>query len=189
MGLLVSLLWLVAALLVARFATRPWVEGVAAVLAGVAGTTLPDLDLLLPLGHRSGLTHSLLPLLLAFTVRNWRPVLGGLAIGIGLHLAADVFPNAMRGFATVKLPGIGSIGAGASYGWLGVQALLATLVGVALLVTRLPVRIAGVGAVLLIAIGVAYLHATDGGWPALCVYAAFGWAAVRRRSTSDRMNG
>ncbi len=188
MGLLVSLLWLAAALAVARFATRPWMAGVAAVLGGLAGTTLPDLDLLLPIGHRSALTHSLLPLLLVLTVRGARPVAAGLAIGIGLHLAADAFPNAMRGFATVKLPGAGSIGAAASYAWLGVQAIVATLIGVALLAATLPPRVAGVVAVALVAIGVAYLHATDGGWPALCIYAAFGWTALRRRSTSDGMS-
>ncbi|MBR8591667.1 hypothetical protein KD918_19910, partial [Acinetobacter baumannii] len=31
------------------------------------------------------------------------------------------------------------------------------------------------------AIGIAYLFVTDGGWPALGIYAAFGWLAVRQR--------
>ena len=30
-------------------------------------------------------------------------------------------------------------------------------------------------------IGIAYLMVADGGWPALGVYAALGWLAVRRR--------
>lgn len=182
-GLLVSLLWLAAAIAVADRSGRPWVQGAAVVLAGIAGTTLPDLDLLLPIGHRSGLTHSLLPIALALFATRWRPVMAGLAIGIGLHLAADSFPNAMRGYATVKLPGMGSIGATASYGWLGIQATVASVGGAVLLAASLPLRIALVTATLLVAIGIAYLFATDGGWPALAIYAAFGWLAVRRRAT------
>ncbi len=186
MGLLVSLLWLGAAIAVARTWATPWSGALAAVLAGVAGTTLPDLDLLLPFGHRSGLTHSLLPLVLAMFARDRRPVAAGLAIGLGLHLAADCFPNGMRGYATVKLPFAGSIGATASYVWLGVQAVTATLGGVALLATALPSRIALVVAGVLGMIGVAYLFATDGGWWAMGVYAAFGWLAVRRGSFAHR---
>ncbi len=182
-ALLVSLLWLVAAIAVADRSGRPWVQAVAVVLAGIAGTTLPDLDLLLPIGHRSGVTHSLLPIALALFATRWRPVMAGLAIGIGLHLAADSFPNAMRGYATVKLPGMGSVGATASYGWLGIQAAMASVGGAVLLAASLPLRIAMVTATLLVAIGIAYLFATDGGWPALAIYAAFGWLAVRRRAT------
>ncbi|MDJ0278428.1 hypothetical protein QLH51_16645 [Sphingomonas sp. 2R-10] len=183
MGLLVCVLWLVAAVALADRSPRPWVQGVAAVLAGIAGTTLPDLDLLLPIGHRSGLTHSLLPLALALFATRWRPVMAGLAIGIGLHLAADSFPNAMRGYATVKLPGTGSIGAAASYVWLGVQAVVASVAGAVLLAASLPLRIAVPAAAALAAIGAAYLFATDGGWPALGIYAAFGWLTVRHRAT------
>ncbi len=181
-GLLASLLWLIAAILLANRSPRPWVQAVAAVCAGIAGTTLPDLDLLLPIGHRSALTHSLLPLALALVATRWRPVMAGLAIGIGLHLAADTFPNAMRGYATVKLPGLGSLGVAGSYAWLGVQALVATLAGAVLLAAALPVRLALVTAMALTGVGVAYLLATDGGWPALAVYGAFGWLAIRRHA-------
>src|SRR3712207_9575641 len=45
------------------------------------------------------------------------------------HLAADVFPNGMTGYATVKLPFAGSIGSGASYAWLAVNALGAAFLG------------------------------------------------------------
>lgn len=180
-GLLVSLLWLVAAIVLADRSPRPWIQAVAVVCAGIAGTTLPDLDLLLPIGHRSGLTHSLLPLALALFATRWRPVMAGLAIGIGLHLAADSFPNAMRGFAMVKLPAVGSLGATGSYAWLGVQALVATLAGAVLLAAALPIRLALLTAAILAMVGSAYLFATDGGWPALMVYAAFGWLAIRQR--------
>ena len=181
MGLLVSLLWLVAAIVLADRSPRPWVQAAAVVCAGIAGTTLPDLDLLLPIGHRSGLTHSLLPLALALFAARWRPVMAGLAIGIGLHLAADSFPNAMRGYATIKLPGFGSLGVTGSYAWLGIQALVATLAGAILLAAALPIRLALLTAATLALVGIAYLFATDGGWPALAVYAGFGWLAIRRR--------
>lgn len=181
-GLLASLLWLIAAIILANRSPRAWVQAVAAVCAGIAGTTLPDLDLLLPIGHRSALTHSLLPLALALVATRWRPVMAGLAIGIGLHLAADTFPNAMRGYATVKLPGLGSLGVAGSYAWLGVQALAATLAGAVLLAAALPGRLALVTAMALTGVGVAYLFATDGGWPALAVYGAFGWLAIRRHA-------
>ncbi len=67
--MLVSLLWLVAAIMLADRLPRPGVQALAVVCAGIAGTTLPDLDLLLPIGHRSGLTHSLLPLALRSLLR------------------------------------------------------------------------------------------------------------------------
>lgn len=182
LGLLISLVWLAAAILLVRISHRPAVHAAAIVCAGVAGTTLPDLDLLLPIGHRSGLTHSLLPLTLALIARHRRPVLAGLAIGISLHLAADTFPNAMRGFATVKLPGIGSLGISGSYLWLGGQAAVATLVGAALLASALPTGLALLTALVLAGIGIAYLFVTDGGWPALLIYGGSGWALVRRRA-------
>lgn len=186
MGLLASLAWLLVAVLLADRSARPVVQGLAVILAGVAGTTLPDLDLLLPLDHRSGLTHSLLPLALALAARRWRPVMAGLAIGIGLHLAADSFPNGMQGFATIKLPGTGSIGRTASYAWLGGQAAVAMLAGAVLLAAALPVRVAIVVAVALAAIGIAYLFVTDGGWPALGAFSAFGWLAVRRHKPTGK---
>ena len=182
-GLLVSLLWLVASIAIADRSPRPWVQAVAVVMAGIAGTTLPDLDLLLPIGHRSGLTHSLLPLALALFATRWRPDAGRCRSPVPPPPAADSFPNAMRGYATVKLPWAGSIGATASYAWLGGQAVVASVAGAVLLAAALPLRIAMVAAALLAAIGIAYLFATDGGWPALAIYAAFGWLAVRRRAT------
>ncbi len=179
-GLLICLVWLAAAILLTNRSPRPVVHAVAVVCAGIAGTTLPDLDLLLPIGHRSGLTHSLLPLALALFARHWRPVMAGLAIGIGLHLAADAFPNAMRGFATVKLPGIGSLGVSGSYAWLGVQAVVATLAGAVLLAAALPTGLATLTALLLAVLGIAYLFVTDGGWWAMFVYGSFGWLALGR---------
>lgn len=176
-----ALLFLAVAALLAHAAERRAALALAAVpFAALAGTTLPDLDLTLELGHRSGLTHSVLPVLLALARPGWRPLAAGLALGIGLHLSADVFPNAMRGYATVKLPGEGSIGAQASYLWLAANAL-ASLAAGALLLTSLTTRPRAALVLLVVAvIGVGYLYATDGGWPALLTFTGSGIALVRR---------
>lgn len=159
---------------------RSWAALVAVPLAALAGTTLPDLDLTLGLGHRSGLTHGLLPVALACLRPGWRPVAAGLALGIGLHLSADVFPNGMRGFATVKLPGAGSIGAAGSYAWLALNALALLAIGAALLFRLTSARVATLVLLVVAVIGVGYLYATDGGWPALLVFTSAGWTLLRR---------
>lgn len=154
--------------------------------AALAGTTLPDLDLLLGLGHRSGLTHSVLPFCLALARPGWRPVAIGLALGLGLHLSADVFPNAMRGYATIKLPILGSIGAGPSYLWLGTNALVALGAGAAMLARFTTVARATIVLIVVAVIGVGYLYVTDGGWPVLLIFTGTGVALVRRRITPPR---
>lgn len=177
-----ALLFLGLAALLA-WAARRWspLALVAVPAAALAGTTLPDFDMALGLGHRSGVTHSLLlPALLLLRREAW-PVAAGLLLGVGLHLSADCFPNGMRGFATVKLPGEGSIGAGWSYGWLGANALASLALGAWLLA-----REASAMATLLVlgavaVLGIGYLWVTDGGWPALLVFSGAGWAMVRRR--------
>lgn len=153
----------------------------AAVLAAWAATTLPDIDMIAGLGHRSGLTHSVLPAVIVSLKRRWWAVAAGLAMGTGLHLSADLFPNAMRGFATVKLPGAGSIGAQASYVWFAVNAAAALLLGGWLLGKVVGPRLSlGVLAVIVM-IGIAYLFSTDGGWWALAMFGGTGWLATRRR--------
>lgn len=176
-----ALLFLLLAALLTWAAERwPAAALVAVPVAALAGTTLPDLDLALGLGHRSGLTHSLLlPGLAALRPGSW-PVAAGLALGLGLHLSADCFPNGMRGFATVKWPGAGSIGAGWSYLWLGLNAVACLALG-AWLVARQASRGATLAVLAAVAvIGVGYLWVTDGGWPALLVFTGAGWALVRR---------
>jgi hypothetical protein len=160
----------------ARFAALP-----AVLLCVFAGLDLPDLDHPLPLDHRSAVTHSIAPALLPL-LRRWSlPVAAGLALGIALHLAADVFPNGMTGYAMVKLPFAGSIGAGPSYVWLGANAAACALLGGWLIQSRLPGRqgLAAAGAALLI--GLVYLLSVDGGWWALLVLGAGTWAALRVR--------
>lgn len=159
----------------------PWAVAAAVVLAACAMTRLPDIDLMVGLGHRSGLTHSLLPVGIACARRRWWPIAAGVALGLGLHLSADAFPNAMRGYATVKLPGLGSIGAGASYAWLTANAVAALLLGAWLLgrVLAPKIALAVLGAVA--AIGVFYLFSTGGGWWALAMFGGTGWLAVRGR--------
>ena len=155
------------------------------VLAGfVVGLALPDLDQALPLGHRSALTHSILPVLIALFHPERGRLATGLALGIGVHLSADSFPNAMTGYATVKLPFAGGIGALWSYVWLGANALAALLTGAALAFRVLPRAWAAtiLGAIALG--GAAYLFTTDGGWPVLALVAltgAAGWRLRRRQ--------
>lgn len=169
-----------AAVLVRLGRVHPLLALAAVPLAALAGTTLPDLDMALGLGHRSGLTHSILPVLVACADRRWRPVAAGLALGIGLHLSADVFPNGMRGFATVKLRGAGSIGARASYLWLGVNAAAALIAGTVLLRAIASRTTTAVLLAAVAAIGVGYLFVTDGGWPALLAFTGTGWALIRK---------
>jgi hypothetical protein len=138
-------------------------------VAFAIGLRLPDVDLLLGLGHRNGVTHSVAPALVALGRVQWRHAGCGLAGGTGLHLAADCFPNAMTGFATVKLPFAGSIGAAASYGWLAVHAIVALmLAAVGLRRLHHPVAAIGVAAGTAM-LGVGYLWRTDGGWPVLAM--------------------
>jgi hypothetical protein len=153
----------------------------ALLLCVVAGLTLPDIDQPLPLDHRSALTHSIAPALLAL-VRRWaRPVAGGLALGLGLHLAADVFPNAMIGFATVKLPFAGSIGSDASYAWLLGNAVACTALGGWVLREQVAAPMLRLLSLVVIClIGASYLLGVDGGWPALAIYVAAGWLTLKR---------
>jgi hypothetical protein len=182
-----AMLFLAAAAMLVALAERWPVLTLAAVpVAALAGTTLPDLDLTFGLGHRSGVTHSVLPVLLAATRPRWWPVAAGLALGIGLHLSADMFPNAMRGFATVKLPGAGSIGRGGSWTWLAINAVAGLAIGTLLLRRIASARATAVLLGIVGILGVAYLFVTDGGWPALLIYGGSGWALVRRRGIIDR---
>ena len=145
-------------------------------VAFAIGLRLPDVDLLLGLGHRNGVTHSVAPALVALGRVQWRHAGCGLAGGTGLHLAADCFPNAMTGYATVKLPLAGGIGAAASYGWLAINAA-AALVLAAVALRRLHHPRAAIGmAALAAAIGAGYLWRTVGGCPVLAVPGA-GWPA------------
>lgn len=149
------------------------------VVAAVAGTTFPDLDQLLPLGHRSALTHGILPVLaLAYDRRLW-PVAAGLGLGLGLHLAADLFPNGMRGYATIKAPLLGSVGRGGSYFWIAANAGLCLAGGAWLLGQVAAPRVAGATLAMVGVLGIAYLLRTDGGWWALLMFAGLGWLALR----------
>jgi len=158
------------------------VLGLAALaLAALSGITFPDVDQILPLlRHRSVLTHSMAIVFACLALdRRLQPVAAGLALGIGFHLAADCFPASMRGFATVKVPLAGAMGVGASYLWLAINAVAGSYL-FGMLVERLhgpqTQMVALVGALLL---GLAYLSGVPGGFRALAVYAAIGWAGWR----------
>lgn len=154
-----------------------WAVVATVVLAAAAGTRLPDLDAPLRLGHRSALLHSVLPPALALLDRRTWPVAAGLAFGIGFHLAADLFPRRMHGYATIKLPVWGGIGTIPSYLWIAGNAA-GNLAGGIVLLGRIPDRplIAGVLAAVGV-LGTVYLLRTEGGWGALALFAALGWWA------------
>ncbi len=170
---------LLAAVLLLLLGEGAWPVVAAVVAAAWSGTTLPDLDLTLGLGHRSALLHSVLPVALAASDRRSWPLAAGLGLGIGLHLSADLFPRGMQGYATVKLPLFGSIGAGASYLWIAANAALALAGGAWLLGQVAPPRLAAWTLATVGAMGVAYLLRTDGGWWALALFAGLGWVALR----------
>lgn len=156
-----------------------WIVAATVVASATAGTLLPDLDTPLRLRHRSAILHSILPLLVAtLDPRTW-PVAAGLGFGIGLHLAADLFPNRMSGFATIKMPLLGSIGPVLSYLWIATNAI-ANLVGGLILLGHVAegqpmlVAMATVGIM-----GTVYLIRTDGGWCALGLFGLIGWFAFR----------
>lgn len=185
--MLASLFLLLLSAAVARAAEVrwPWAAAVAVVFAAWAGTTFPDIDQVLPLGHRSAITHSVLPAVLACMWRRGQAFAAGLALGIGLHLSADLFPEAMRGFATIKLPFAGSLGWQASYLWIGINGFACLTMGALLLGKLLGPRfsLATLGAVALL--GVAYLFTVDGGWWALAMFGATGWLALQPGKRSN----
>jgi len=95
------------------------------------GIVFPDIDQGFQslLGHRSIITHSiLLPYLLYNYFKkknNLTPLktifVAGIYLGIGLHLAADLYPKGWTGYALIKLPFNIDIG-GLSPIWIAVNA-------------------------------------------------------------------
>ncbi len=170
---------LIAVLLAFETGGGPWFLIATVISATAAGIRLPDLDTRLRLGHRSALLHGVLPPFVALLDQRTWAIAAGLGLGIGFHLVADLFPGQMRGFATIKLPIWGSIGAVASYLWIIANAA-ATLVGGLLVLASV-----ADGSVLAIALaavslqGVAYLLRAEGGLWALTMFAILGWLATR----------
>ncbi|WP_156351496.1 hypothetical protein [Sphingomonas sp. Leaf25] len=170
-----SLFLLLSVILAFTGGHAPWVVVATVVTAAASGTRLPDLDTPLNLNHRSALLHGVIPMLVALLdPRTWG-VAAGLGFGIGLHLAADLFPGKMRGYATIKLPLLGSIGAGLSYLWIAANAAGNLIGGVLILPwiaddEALRGILAGVGLV-----GMFYLLTAKGGWAALALFGAIGW--------------
>lgn len=124
----------------------------------------------------------MLPAALLAAVRWARAAAAGLGLGTGLHLSADLFPDAMTGYATVAVPFTGRLDAGASYLWLGGSALACAALGLWLLHRALPH--AGLKAAALLGsalIGLWYLPRVDGGLPELLLLAGGAWLIARRR--------
>jgi hypothetical protein len=174
-----SLFLLLAVILAFTGGEGPWVVIATVVLATAAGTRLPDLDAPLRLGHRSALVHGLLPFLVALLDPRTGAVAAGLGFGVGLHLAADLFPRTMRGFATIKLPLWGSIGVFPSYLWIATHAA-ANIVGGFVMLERIAARQVATGALAGVGVlGTAYLIRTDGGWGAMALMLLIGWLIFR----------
>ena len=97
-------------------------------LAMILGIRFPDLDLYTPgLKHRSAITHSvLLPWLI--TLIGYPSILAGLAMGMAIHILADVFPKAWVGGALVKMPFFGSLGKLSPF-WLMLNCLACLALG------------------------------------------------------------
>ena len=100
----------------------------------LTGLNFPDIDqgYKIALGHRSIITHSiLLPYILYYFFIKKRIlhnkyltlIIIGIFLGIGLHLSADLFPKAWKGYALSKLPGNIDVG-GLSPIWIGANALV-----------------------------------------------------------------
>lgn len=172
-----------------------WLALPALLVCAHAGLTFPDLDQPLPLDHRSALTHGVLPALSLAAHRWAHPAAAGLALGTAFHLSADLFPNAMTGYATVAIPFAGRLGATESYAWLLANALACGALGAWLLHRTLPDRRLELAATLgTAAIGLPYLFRVDGGWPVLALILLTVWLvgrsgrlpALLRRATPRR---
>ncbi len=104
-------------------------------LALTLGIRFPDIDLFTPgLKHRSAVTHSVLvPWLL--TLINYPFILTGMAMGMAIHLLADVFPKAWVGGALVKMPLLGSLGKLSPF-WLMFNCLFCLVISLQTLVLQ-----------------------------------------------------
>lgn len=182
MSLLLGLLILAALRLTVGHPAGAWIAAAALLVCVYAGLTFPDIDQPLPLDHRSALTHGIAPALALCALRWARAAAAGLAFGVAFHLSADVFPNAMVGYATVAVPFAGRLGAQASYLWLVANAAACGLLGAWLLTRTIAQPWLQAAALLGTAlIGLWYLPRVDGGWPALAVLLAAAWLVVRQR--------
>lgn len=174
-----SLFLLIAVVLAFVGGSGPWVLIATVAAATAAGTKLPDLDTPLQLQHRSALIHSILPFYVAtLDLRTW-PIAAGLGFGVGFHLAADMFPGSMRGYATIKLPIWGSIGVLPSYLWIGINAA-ANLAGALIVLEWIAAdRVAACALAATGVLGASYLLRAQGGLYALAVLAGLGWVLLR----------
>ena len=108
--------------------------GLLALIAGLAiGDWFPDIDqktgLLL---HRSIVTHGPLVPLVVFVAASlsrsiqirWFAL--GLALGVAIHLAFDLFPSGWSGFALISVPSYGWTASWFSWTWIAISTVAAT---------------------------------------------------------------
>jgi len=170
---------LIAVILAFVGGSGPWFVLATLVSATAAGIKLPDLDTRLRLGHRSALLHGILPPVVALLDQRTWAVAAGLGFGIGFHLVADLFPGQMRGFATIKLPIWGSIGAGFSYLWIIANAATNLMGGIVVLGSISDGRFTAVAMAAVSVLGFVYLLRAEGGCWALILFGILGWLATR----------
>jgi hypothetical protein len=141
---------------------------------------VPDTDHAIPwLAHRSALTHSVLPALVAFGFG--RAALGaGMGAGIAIALVDDLFPRAWHGAALIHLPWGGTIGWW-SIPWIALNALAGLMIA---LRAGLPAGSAFWGEPRVLAtltLALAYLLGHQANPWALAVLAVMAWVAWRVR--------
>lgn len=160
-----------------------------AAAAAFVGLYLPDVDRLFWLGHRSGLTHSVLPALAVLELarrHGWAvSAAAGLALGTAIHCAADLFPRTMQGYATIKLPFAGGIGAGASYAWLLATVAIGLLLPLWLVERRFGPRALAAAIVAAGVMAAAYILLHDEPW--LTAGAVGGTLAAAHPATRRRL--
>jgi hypothetical protein len=120
------------------------VIGVACFAIGAwLGSWFPDIDRiqLFRLRHRSTVTHGFLMPVLTFFVAGatrieWADwIVAGIAAGVALHLAFDLFPGKWRGFALVDVPKYGRCTKTVSVVWLFVNVFLCAGMSVSIIPT------------------------------------------------------
>jgi hypothetical protein len=125
------------------------IELLALIIGVGVGLQLPDVDRVFSffLVHRSILTHSaLLPYLAYLLVRRQDRRLylavAGIALGVAVHLAFDLFPRRWYGFAQINVPLIGYLNGTLSVLWIAGSIVACCYLALRLITARRELAIA-----------------------------------------------